>query len=90
MSHSLDDRYFLLSYADNLLNDDMQLFRAIGSEDPGGESFEELFSKMAAMKERASAMSGDDRKKYAEQVAVAFWRALGGDEEEVDGLGSSE
>ncbi|XP_071794536.1 alpha- and gamma-adaptin-binding protein p34-like [Asterias amurensis] len=75
---------------DSLLNDDTQLFRAIGSEDPGGESFEELFSKMAAMKERASAMTGDDRKKYAEQVAVAFWRALGGDEEEVDGLAASK
>ena len=35
-------------------------------------------------------MTGDDRKKYAEQVAVAFWRALGGDEEEVDGLAASK
>lgn len=28
----------------------MALFQALGNEDPGGESFEELFTKMASMK----------------------------------------
>ncbi|XP_038077867.1 alpha- and gamma-adaptin-binding protein p34-like [Patiria miniata] len=73
---------------DNLLNDDMQLFRALGSEDPGEESFEGLFARMAAMKERAAGLSGEERKRYAEKVAVSFWKALGGDDDEVEGLDS--
>jgi len=27
-----------------------------------------------------------NEKKYAEKVAIAFWRAMGGDEDEIDGL----
>ncbi|XP_022104699.1 alpha- and gamma-adaptin-binding protein p34-like [Acanthaster planci] len=73
---------------DNLLNDDMAVFRALGNEDPGEESFEELFARMAAMKERAAGLSGEERKKYAEKVAISFWKALGGDDDEIDGLDS--
>ncbi|XP_055936325.1 alpha- and gamma-adaptin-binding protein p34-like isoform X1 [Argiope bruennichi] len=59
-------------------------------EDPGGESFEALFAKFASMKERASGLTGDDRKKYAEKVAIAFWRATGGNEDEIEGLDDSD
>lgn len=52
-------------------------------EDPGGENFEQLFAKFAEMKEHASKLSHDERKVYAEKVVMAFWDAIGGDEEEV-------
>ncbi|GBL93471.1 hypothetical protein AVEN_59673-1 [Araneus ventricosus] len=62
----------------------------LSGEDPGGESFEALFAKFASMKDRASGLNGDERKKYAEKVAIAFWRAMGGDEDEIEGLDSDE
>ncbi|XP_022235742.1 alpha- and gamma-adaptin-binding protein p34-like isoform X2 [Limulus polyphemus] len=76
---------------DVLVEDEIKVLEnLVGNEDPGGESFEALFSKFHNMKQKAATLSGEDRKKYAEKVAVAFWRALGGDEEEVAGLSSEE
>ncbi|CAG0917332.1 unnamed protein product [Notodromas monacha] len=57
-------------------------------EEEGGESFEDLFQNFAAMKAKCDSLSSDERKKYAEEIAVAFWRAMSGDEEEVTGLDS--
>ena len=31
-------------------------------------------------------MPFEDRKVFAEQVTMAFWRAIGGDEDELEGL----
>ncbi|XP_060606643.1 alpha- and gamma-adaptin-binding protein p34-like [Ruditapes philippinarum] len=74
---------------DSLLpSEDMALFEALGSEDPGGESFEKLFEKFAHMKEKANNLPLQERKKYAENVAIAFWRAMGGDEDEIGDLDS--
>lgn len=42
------------------------------------------------MKERASSLPATERKDYAEKVAIAFWRALGGSEEEIAGLGEND
>lgn len=76
---------------DDLLQDtDMSLFESLGAEDPGGESFEKLFERFGRMKERASHLPPEERKKYAEQVAVAFWRAIGGDEDEIGNLSDSD
>ncbi|GFS84159.1 alpha- and gamma-adaptin-binding protein p34 [Nephila pilipes] len=66
------------------------LNKVLKGEDPGGESFDALFSRFASMKEKASGLTGEDRKKYAEKVAVAFWRAMGGDEDEIEGLNDSD
>ncbi|XP_072166734.1 alpha- and gamma-adaptin-binding protein p34-like [Diadema setosum] len=71
---------------DAMLSEDMKLFEALGNEDPQSESFEQLFSKMAYMKEKANSLEGEERRRYAEKVAIAFWRAVGGDQEEIDGL----
>ncbi|XP_053405580.1 alpha- and gamma-adaptin-binding protein p34-like isoform X2 [Mercenaria mercenaria] len=68
--------------------EDMALFEALGNEDPGGESFEKLFEKFAHMKEKANCLPPQERKKYAENVAIAFWRAIGGDEDEIGDLDS--
>lgn len=40
---------FLL-FADAMLNEDKKIFEALGNEDPGMESFEQLFSRMTYMK----------------------------------------
>lgn len=51
-------------------------------------SFENLFSSFEHLKKTAASLPPTQRRDYAEKVAVAFWRAMGGDEEEVDGLDS--
>jgi len=55
--------------------------------DEDGDSFEEMFANMARMKEVAGQLPDEERKKFAEKVAMSFWRSLGGDESELDGLG---
>ncbi|GAB6028358.1 hypothetical protein CHUAL_002526 [Chamberlinius hualienensis] len=50
------------------------------------QSFESLFERFQIMKERAKNLPLEERQDYAEQVAVAFWKAIGGDEEEIAGL----
>lgn len=55
-------------------------------DDPEGESVEALFAKFSSMKEKASGLHGEERKKYAEKVAIAFWKAMGGAEDEIAGL----
>lgn len=39
---------------------------------------------------RASSLPASERKDYAEKVAIAFWRAMGGSEEEIAGLGEDD
>ena len=43
--------YLLSSFLDTLLgNEDMSVFAALGNDDPGDETFEQLFEKMRVMK----------------------------------------
>lgn len=42
--------------------------------------FESLFSKLANMKDKASDLPDAERKAYAENVAIAFYKAMGGNE----------
>ncbi|KAI1301428.1 Alpha- and gamma-adaptin-binding protein p34 [Halotydeus destructor] len=56
----------------------------VPAESSGPEpSFEELFSRFSEMKEKASSLNETERRKFAEQTAIAFWNAMGGDEDEV-------
>jgi hypothetical protein len=48
--------------------------------------FENLLINLSEMKEKADGMSFDERKKYAEQVVVNFWKSIGGDMDEISGL----
>ncbi|XP_046861615.1 alpha- and gamma-adaptin-binding protein p34-like [Xenia sp. Carnegie-2017] len=48
--------------------------------------FDKLFSQMKIMKEKAEKLPHLQRKAYAEQVAVAFWKAIGGDDDEIEDL----
>ena len=38
--------------------------------------------------EAAGGLSAEDRKKYAEQVTMQFWQAIGGNADEFEGLSS--
>lgn len=71
-----------------LTDDESELLRRLGQEEPEEESFEDLFMKLRDMKDHAATLPHDERKSYAEQVAVAFWKAMGGDDEEISGLDS--
>lgn len=51
-------------------------------------AFEELFAKFVSLKSQAMSLNGDERKKFAEEVVTQFWRAMGQDEAELEGLDS--
>jgi hypothetical protein len=53
-------------------------------------TFEELFQNFSSLKMQCDAMSPTSRKKYAEELTVAFWKAMNGDESEIAGLDSSD
>ena len=46
------------------------------------ESFENLFAKLVNFKETAAGLPDEERKKFAEQVALSFYSALGEESEE--------
>ena len=48
----------LSSFIDTLLgNEDLSVFAALGNDDPGDETFEQLFEKMRVMKGKLSSFS---------------------------------
>ncbi|KAI8480784.1 hypothetical protein Bbelb_414690 [Branchiostoma belcheri] len=75
---------------DKLVGEDMSIISGLANEYPGGESFEAMFDRMKDMKDKAANLPDQDRKAYAEKVAISFWRAMGGDEEEIEGLSDSD
>ena len=50
------------------------------------QNFEELFGKLHDMKLHAQSLSDEGRKEYAEQVTIAFWKAMGMNDDEISGL----
>lgn len=72
---------------DLLPADDLAFMQSLCSEEEEEEeSFEQLFSKFKLMKEKAESLPQDQKKKYAEKVTIAFWKAIGGDEDEIGDL----
>lgn len=47
------------------------------------DDFNELFSQLHMIKESIKSMPTNERKQCAENMVTAFWRAMGGDEEEL-------
>uniref|UniRef100_A0A0A9WW96 Alpha-and gamma-adaptin-binding protein p34 n=1 Tax=Lygus hesperus TaxID=30085 RepID=A0A0A9WW96_LYGHE len=47
------------------------------------DDFSTLFEQLATMKEQAAGLPPEERKNFAEQVVLAYWRSIGGDEEEL-------
>ena len=54
------------------------------------DNFEQLFQNLSVMKSKAANLSPTGRKAYAEKMAMAFWRSVGGDEAEIADLSSGE
>ncbi|KAI2804184.1 hypothetical protein BLOT_003162 [Blomia tropicalis] len=54
------------------------------------ETFEDIFARFSEMKERASKMGGNDRRRYAENVAINFWKSMSDDTDEISGFSSEE
>lgn len=69
---------------------DIQELANLTAGDADVDNFERLFTKLKEMKDKASSLPHEQRKVHAEKVAKAFWMAIGGDEDEIDGLSSGE
>ncbi|XP_017780288.1 PREDICTED: alpha- and gamma-adaptin-binding protein p34-like [Nicrophorus vespilloides] len=54
--------------------------------DDTNDDFTDLFNKLHMMKDSIQSMPVKERKQCAEQVVSAFWKAIGGDEEEIADL----
>lgn len=75
---------------DPMLDLDIQELANLTAGDADVENFERLFTKLKEMKDKASSLPHEQRKVHAEKVAKAFWMAIGGDEDEIEGLSSGE
>ncbi|XP_031420664.1 alpha- and gamma-adaptin-binding protein p34 isoform X2 [Clupea harengus] len=78
---------------DPMTDMDIQELATLTAGDADVENFERLFTKLKEMKDRtdkASSLPHEQRKVHAEKVAKAFWMAIGGDQDEIDGLSSGE
>ncbi|PKU31840.1 hypothetical protein llap_17856 [Limosa lapponica baueri] len=75
---------------DPTLDVDIQELASLTTRDGDLENFERLFSKLKEMKDKAATLPHEQRKLHAEKVAKAFWMAIGGDRDEIEGLSSDE
>ncbi|KAL2093272.1 hypothetical protein ACEWY4_010584 [Coilia grayii] len=75
---------------DPMTDMDIQELANLTAGDADVENFERLFTKLKEMKDKASSLPHEQRKVHAEKVAKAFWMAIGGDQDEIDGLSSGE
>ncbi|XP_019934231.1 alpha- and gamma-adaptin-binding protein p34 [Paralichthys olivaceus] len=78
------------SVVDAMTDLDIQELANLTSGDADVDNFERLFTKLKEMKDKASSLPHEQRKVHAEKVAKAFWTAIGGDVDEIDGLSSGE
>ncbi|XP_018607922.1 alpha- and gamma-adaptin-binding protein p34 isoform X2 [Scleropages formosus] len=75
---------------DPMTDIDIQELASLTNGDADAENFERLFTKLKEMKDKASSLPHEERKVHAEKVAKAFWMAIGGDQDEIEGLSSGE
>ncbi|XP_046399559.1 alpha- and gamma-adaptin-binding protein p34-like [Ischnura elegans] len=54
------------------------------------DSYGDILENLHDMKERVQGLPSEQRKAAAEKVVMAFWRALGGEEDEIAGLSDPE
>ncbi|XP_010125081.1 PREDICTED: alpha- and gamma-adaptin-binding protein p34 [Chlamydotis macqueenii] len=78
------------SVVDPTLDMDIQELANLTTRDGDLENFERLFSKLKEMTDKAATLTHEQRKLHAEKVAKAFWVAIGGDRDEIEGLSSDE
>uniref|UniRef100_A0A665TVL1 Alpha and gamma adaptin binding protein n=1 Tax=Echeneis naucrates TaxID=173247 RepID=A0A665TVL1_ECHNA len=80
----------VLILSDAMTDLDIQELANLTAGDADVDNFERLFTKLKEMKDKASSLPHEQRKVHAEKVAKAFWMAIGGDVDEIDGLSSGE
>ncbi|KAG8440790.1 hypothetical protein GDO86_006502 [Hymenochirus boettgeri] len=78
------------SIVDPLLDLDIRELASLTSGEGDIENFTRLFTKLHEMKDKAASLPHEQRKLHAEKVAKAFWMAIGGDRDEIEGLSSDE
>ncbi|XP_021063122.1 alpha- and gamma-adaptin-binding protein p34 isoform X3 [Mus pahari] len=78
------------SIVDPMLDLDIQELASLTTGGGDLENFERLFSKLREMKDKAATLPHEQRKLHAEKVAKAFWMAIGGDRDEIEGLSSDD
>ncbi|XP_017321500.3 alpha- and gamma-adaptin-binding protein p34 isoform X1 [Ictalurus punctatus] len=78
------------SIVDPMTDMDIRELANLTAGDADVDNFERLFTKLKEMKDKASSLPHEQRKVHAEKVAKAFWMAIGGDQDEIDGLSSGE
>uniref|UniRef100_A0A4W4F5P7 Alpha and gamma adaptin binding protein n=1 Tax=Electrophorus electricus TaxID=8005 RepID=A0A4W4F5P7_ELEEL len=88
--HALQINFILMCPIDPMTDMDIQELASLTVGDADVENFERLFTKLKEMKDKASSLPHEQRKAHAEKVAKAFWMAIGGDQDEIDGLSSGE
>ena len=64
----------------------MNLLDCANGDPEDEESFEQLFNKMAHLKNQSQNLPFEECKVFAEKVTMAFWRAIGREEDEIVGL----
>ncbi|XP_028679431.1 alpha- and gamma-adaptin-binding protein p34 [Erpetoichthys calabaricus] len=78
------------STTDAILNVDIQELANLTTGEADLDNFERLFTKLKEMKDKAATLPHAERKLHAEKVAKAFWMAIGGEQDEVEGLSSDD
>ncbi|XP_072258701.1 alpha- and gamma-adaptin-binding protein p34 [Pyxicephalus adspersus] len=78
------------SLVDPMLDLDIRELASLTSGEGDMENFGRLFTKLQEMKDKAATMPHEQRKLHAEKVAKAFWMAIGGDRDEIEGISSDE
>ncbi|KAG9489009.1 alpha- and gamma-adaptin-binding protein p34 [Eleutherodactylus coqui] len=75
---------------DPMLDLDIRELASLTSGEGDLENFGRLFNKLQEMKDKAASLPHEQRKLHAEKVAKAFWMAIGGDRDEIEGISSDE
>lgn len=88
VAHATDTQ--LESLVDPMLDMDIQELASLTTGEGDLENFGRLFTKLQEMKDKASTLPHEQRKLHAEKVAKAFWMAIGGDRDEIEGLSSGD
>ncbi|XP_036391500.1 alpha- and gamma-adaptin-binding protein p34 [Megalops cyprinoides] len=78
------------AHVDPTIDMDIQELASLTIGDTDVENFEHLCTKLKQMKDKASTLPHEQRKEHAEKVAKAFWMAIGGDQEEIEGISSGD
>ncbi|XP_075063687.1 alpha- and gamma-adaptin-binding protein p34 [Mixophyes fleayi] len=75
---------------DPMLDLDIRELANLTSGEGDLENYGRLFSKLQEMKDKAATLPHEQRKLHAEKVAKAFWMAIGGDRDEIEGISTDE